>query len=230
MKETQRDRTAACGRFQAELQAYLEGEDASFVSAHAAGCVSCRGVVEELEALRRAARELPLAEPSPLLWANIRAQLAAAGMFAEKVGFWDWFRQFDLLRRPIPVMAFACLLLLGCCLAVPRSYPERETGATLAVSPGRTVLRSMSLIGDSAALEPLVRELEETFRAREGSFAPDLKATYDSSLQSLDASIRECSDSLRREPDNSLAHEYLLAAYSQKAEVLSSALEFDDGR
>jgi hypothetical protein len=49
-------------------------------------------------------------------------------------------------------------------------------------------------------------------------------------LNSLDASIRECNDSLQREPGNSLAHEYLLAAYSQKAEVLSSALEIDEGR
>jgi hypothetical protein len=88
----------------------------------------------------------------------------------------------------------------------------------------------MALLGDSDALERVVHELEETFRAREGSLAPDLKATYENSLISLDASIRECSDSLEREPDNSLAHEYLLAAYSQKAEVLSSALEFDERR
>jgi len=72
--------------------------------------------------------------------------------------------------------------------------------------------------------------LEEAFRAREGSFAPDVKATYENSLNSLDASIRECGDSLQREPGNSLAHEYLLAAYSQKAEVLSSALELNEGR
>jgi hypothetical protein len=88
----------------------------------------------------------------------------------------------------------------------------------------------VAFIGDSDALEQVVHELEETFRAREGSLAPDLKATYENSLISLDASIRECSDSLQREPDNSLAHEYLLAAYSQKAEVLSSALELDEGR
>jgi hypothetical protein len=88
----------------------------------------------------------------------------------------------------------------------------------------------MAFIGDSDALERVVDELEETFRAREASLAPDLKATYDNSLISLDTSIRECSDSLEREPGNSLAHEYLLAAYSQKAEVLSSALEFAERR
>jgi len=230
MEEKQRYMTAACYRFESELQAHLEGEYASFVPVHARECASCRTLVEELEGIRRAAGELPLEEPSPLVWANIRAQLAAAGMFAENVGFWSWFGQIEFLRRPIPVTAFACLLLLGCVLAVPQSNPERETSASLGAAPGRTALRSMGIIGDSAALEQLVRQLETTFRAREGSYAPDLKATYESSLKSLDASIRECSDSLQREPDNSLAHEYLMAAYSQKAEVLSSALEFDDGR
>ena len=57
--------------------------------------------------------------------------------------------------------------------------------------------------------------------------APDLKATYDKSLVSLDHSIEECLDSLQNEPRNALAHEYLLTAYTRKAEVLSSALEFD---
>jgi hypothetical protein len=88
----------------------------------------------------------------------------------------------------------------------------------------------MSTIAGSDALERVVNELEQTFRARESSLSPDLKATYDKSLNSLDASIRECNDSLQYQPGNSLTHEYLVTAYSQKAEVLSSALEFDEGR
>jgi hypothetical protein len=56
---------------------------------------------------------------------------------------------------------------------------------------------------------------------------PDLKATYEKSLVSLDGSIRECLDSLHHEPGNALAHDYLLTAYTRKAEVLSSALEFE---
>jgi hypothetical protein len=114
-------------------------------------------------------------------------------------------------------------------MAVPRTYPGVDVGASLA-RPGRGSVQTMSFLADNPALEQLVRDLEATFKAREMSLAPDLKATYEKSLLSLDTSIRECSDSLRREPDNTLAHDYLLAAYSQKAQVLSSALEFDDGR
>jgi hypothetical protein len=230
MKETEHDKTAACYQFELELEAYMEGENRPWVLAHTRQCASCGAIVEDLKALRAAALQLPLEEPCPAVWSNIRARLLAAGAFAEKASFWSWFGQRDLLRRPIPVAAFASLVILGCLVTAPRNYPERDTASALTGLPARTTIRSMAFIGDSDALVQVVHELEEAFRAREGSLAPDLKATYDNSLISLDASIRECSDSLQREPDNSLAHEYLLAAYSQKAQVLSSALEFDEGR
>jgi hypothetical protein len=208
----------------------MEGETKPFVLAHTRECAFCRVVVEDLEGLRAAARELPPEEPSAAVWSNIRAQLAASGVFAEKAGFWNWFSRVDLLRRPIPVAAFVCMVTFGCLLTASRNYPEQDFASALTAPAGRTQARSMGFVRDSEALERVVRELEETFRAREGSLAPDVKATYDNSLLSLDTSIRECSDSLQREPGNSLAHEYLLAAYSQKAEVLSSALEFNEGR
>jgi hypothetical protein len=230
MKETGHHRTAACYQFELELEAYMEGEERPFVLAHTRDCGFCRLIVEDLKALRVAAHELPLEEPSPAVWSNIRARLAATGAFAEKGSFWNWFRQPDLLRRPIPVAAFASMVILGCLLTAPRNYPEQDTTSASPALPARPAMGSMAFIRDSDALERVVRELEETFRAREASLAPDLKATYENSLISLDASIRECSDSLAREPNNSLAHEYLLAAYSQKAEVLSSALQFDEGR
>lgn len=230
MEGTNYEKTPACYKFELELQAYMEGESTAFVPAHICECPFCRIIVEDLEALRSAAREIPLEEPSPAVWSNIRAQLVEEGALTERASLWNWFRQLDFLRHPVPVVGFACLVILGCFVTAPRTYLEQRTTSGRNAFPMGTSIRSMALGGDSDALEHAVRELEETFRAREASLAPDLKVTYENSLNSLDVSIRECSDSLQREPDNSLAHEYLLAAYSQKAEVLSSALEFDEGR
>ena len=81
MEETNHERTAACYKFELELQAYMEGENRPFVPAHARECASCRIIVEDLEALRSAAREIPLEEPSPAVWSNIRARLAEEGAF-----------------------------------------------------------------------------------------------------------------------------------------------------
>jgi len=231
MDETRRFRTAECDRFELELDAYMDGEIRPSVPAHLRECVFCKVVFEDLTALRSAARELPLEEPSPVVWANIRAQLSREGAFAEKAGVWSWFWQLDFLRRPVPVAAFACMLALGCWLTAPQNNPQPKTTASLPTSAGEpTVVRSMAFLAGGEGLEKAIRELEKAFKAREATLAPDVKATYENSLSSLDASIRECNDSLQREPGNSLAHEYLFAAYSQKAEVLSSALEIDQGR
>jgi len=231
MDESRRQRTAECDRFERELGAYMEGEPSPFVLLHLRDCGFCKVVCEDLTAMRTAAREIPLEEPAPAVWANIRAQLSAEGAFAEEAGAWNWLWQLELFRRPVPVAAFACMLALGWWLTAPRNYPQPQASASLAASEGEpAVVRSMAFVGGGTGLEQAVRELEEAFKAREGTLAPDVKATYDNSLNSLDASIRECNDSLQREPGNSLAHEYLFAAYSQKAEVLSSALEFDEGR
>ena len=231
MDTIRRHRTADCDRFELELEACMEGEARPFVLAHLSECVFCKVVSEDLMALRTAARELPLEEPSPAVWANVRAQLSAEGVFAEKESAWNWLWQLDLLRRPVPVAAFACMLALGCWMTAPRNYPQPEASASLAASGGQpAAAQAIAFVSGGTGLEKVVGELEEAFKAREGSFAPDVKATYESSLSSLDVSIRECNDSLQREPGNSMAHEYLFAAYSQKAEVLSSALESDEGR
>jgi hypothetical protein len=86
---------------------------------------------------------------------------------------------------------------------------------------------SAAPVTDDTGLAPVVSSLESSFRASEASMTPDLKATYEKSLVSLDGSIRECLDSLQQEPRNTLARDYLLTAYTRKAEVLSSALEFE---
>jgi hypothetical protein len=230
MEETNCRVTEACYKLERQLSAYMEGENRPFVPAHARECASCRIIVEDLIALRSAAREIPLEEPAPAVWSSIRAQLAAAGAFGERESLWNRFLHLDFLHRPVPVLGLTCLIILGCFVTVPKTYRERQTMSGLTALPAKTAVRSMALIGDSGDLEHVVRELEETFRAREASLPPDLRATYENSLTSLDVSIRECSESLQQEPGNSLAHEYLLAAYSQKAEVLSSAVEFDEGR
>jgi len=231
MDETRRYRTAECDRLELELEAYMEGETRPSLEAHLRECVFCKVVFEDLVALGRAARELPPEEPSRVVWANIRAQLSGEGAFAEKTGVWSWFWQLDFLRRPVPVAAFALMLALGCWLTAPQNILQPDTAASLTASAGEpAVVRSMAFVGEGSGLEKAVGELERAFKAREATLAPDVKATYEHSLNSLDASIRECNDSLQRDPGNSLAHEYLFAAYSQKAEVLSSALEFDEGR
>jgi hypothetical protein len=226
MEEERYERTTACIRFDAELMAYLEGEGRPFVAAHARECEFCRVILADLEHIRTTARQLPLEEPSPTVWANIRAVLAREGRLREKVSGWRWVWQGQFLPQPAAVGALACLVILGSFLTMPPASLQREAFSDFVSSSRKTAAAPVPITREDSDLARMTEELELTYRANEKFLAPETKATYEKSLVSLDTSIRECQESLRQEPDNTLAHDYLLTAYTRKAEVLASALEF----
>ncbi len=216
----------ACVQFETDLQAYLEGEAQPFVLAHAKDCKPCGALLADMQAIRQAARELPLVEPSPVVWANVRAQLEAEGAFGIPVSSWQRIMSWRWMPHLVPLGTLAGLIILGAVLTIP-SLSGHSWEASADSAPVAQ-LASFNA-GDDGSLASVVTDLEKSFRASEASMAPDLKAAYDKSLVTLDGSIHECLDSLQQEPGNALAHDYLLTAYTRKAEVLSSALE-SEGR
>jgi len=219
-------RSAGCDQFDAELAAYLEGESRPQVVAHARQCGYCAATLSDLEQIRMSARELPWEEPSPAVWANLRAALEAEDAFRVPGDRWAWLGHLGLLRHPAPVGALASLAILGTLftLSPARLEPVRTSEAGLVAGLGENAPAVMSV--DEAAWARTIHELEDTYRAREPFLEPELKVTYRQSLDSLNGSIRECLTSLQAEPTNTLARDYLLDAYSQKAELLTSAIEF----
>jgi predicted nucleic acid-binding protein len=215
----------ACSQFNAELEAYLEGEARPFIASHTQDCAPCGAVLADLQAIREAARDLPEEEPSRVVWANIRARLEAEGAFGVPVSGWRQILAWRVFPHAIPLGVLAALVMLGSLLTL-RDVQRWGNPQGAADSSAVASLASALPAGD-IALAHVVSDLERNFRANEASMTPDLKATYEKSLVSLDGSIRECLDSLQHEPSNTLAHDYLLTAYTRKAEVLSSALEFD---
>ena len=166
-------------------------------------------------------------EPPAAIWANVRAALETEGIIHEPAGFLDrWLGQLRLAPNPVPLGALGCLAILAALLMGTPAVPDHgETDEPVTLSALNSVpLQSASLDSD---LFRTIGELEKSYNSRARSLDPSVKDTYEKSLGSLNSSIRECLDSLRREPANTLAREFLFAAYTQKAEVLASALEFD---
>jgi hypothetical protein len=217
----------ACSQFDDELEAYLEGEARPFIASHSQDCVPCGALLADLQAIRQAARDLPLEEPSRVVWANVRARLEAEGVFSPPASGWRQIMSWRMFPHAVPVGVLAVLVFLGSFLTLPSSRIQRWGGSDEAVGSPAVAQITSSPAGEDVALARVVSDLEGNFRANEASMAPDVKATYEKSLVSLDGSIRECLDSLQHEPRNTLAHDYLVTAYTRKAEVLSSALEFD---
>jgi hypothetical protein len=218
----------ACAQFEAELAAYLEGESRPFIASHAHDCAPCATLLADLQSIQQAAKSLPQEEPSPVVWANVRARLEAEGAFGVPVSGWRQILSWRLFPQPVPLGARAALAVLAAVLTMPsRNLQSWSDLNGVGNSSAVAQLASAAPLGEDKALVHVVSDLESSFRANEASMTPDLKATYEKSLVSLDGSIKECLDSLQHEPSNTLAHDYLLTAYTRKAEVLSSALEFE---
>lgn len=218
----------ACRQFETNLADYLEGEPCPQVAAHADTCPFCSVILRDLEGMRTECRTLSLEDPPARLWANVRATLATEGVIRERrQGFLGGLAFPVFGRAAVPVTALACLAVLSSVLMVrPSSINRSRTSSWLSVADRDATAAKVYTL-DNSALAGMVGELENNFEARRGSLAPSVQESYRKGLQSLDDSIRECRQSVESEPGNTLAREYLVAAYSQKAEVLAAALKYD---
>ena len=215
-----------CRRFDAALSAYLEGESRPEVGEHASQCRSCTVILSDVEQLISASATLPDEDPPARLWADLRVCLVNEGLIWSQEGFWArWSSRLELLRRPAPVALLGGLAVLSVMLVLPAGGPD--SSVFLPATSSTAQLASSAAADVNGNLQQTVQELQAIYDSRAAAFQPALNAAYEQGLRSLDLSIKECQDSVRREPANSLAREYLVSAYEQKAEVLQSALEFD---
>jgi hypothetical protein len=205
----------ACLRFDAELAAYLEGEDRPRVPAHAAECAFCGAVLTDLQAIRSAAAELQLEEPPARLWANVRSALVEEGVIRSARPLrWSWP---SWILHPLPVAALAGLILVG--------FLSLGRGVNLSGTRGASSVANMAV---DPGVQESVREMEGAFRTRAASLDPVIEAALRKDLESLDGEIRECQASLESRPEDGLTREYLAAAYTEKAQILASALDLGD--
>ena len=227
-KPHQPDR-AQCRQFDQGLPAYLEGAESPAVLKHARECSSCAVTLADLEQIRFASRHLPLVEPPARVWANIRARLAEEGILHEQVPAWQrWLHRLPLLAESVPVGALAGLAILALTLMNTPQGAENE-GLLTSQSAGAQVFTAGILpVEIDSSMARTLQDMQAAYLDREESIDPGVRETYRKSLASLDASIQECVKHCRRDPHDSLARQYLAHAYQSKAEVLTSALEYNN--
>ncbi|MGA8183936.1 MAG: hypothetical protein WB819_09865 [Terriglobia bacterium] len=215
-----------CQEFDLKLAAYLEGEASADVAMHAEQCSSCGSLLGDLQIIQAAAKDLPLESPSPRVWSNIRAALAEEGLIREQKSFWRrWIPSVSLVPRSAPAAALAFALMLAV-IMIFKGDIQRNGSQKPALTPAVATAVPTGLSGVQSNLARTVEAMEENYKAREAALDPSAKQVYRAGLTSLNNSIQECLDSLQKQPHNTLVREYLMQAYSQKAEVLASALEY----
>jgi hypothetical protein len=195
-------------------------------SAHMKGCADCRVLWSDMEVIRTAGMEWGSqeVEPPEYLWSALRRQLESEGLIRDsrEREQRSWFAAwFGAAPRWAVAGASISLLLVAAILA---GYQKNE--------PNRAALLPLRL-GISAPAPKLVAA--DLGAALDG----DLKRVFDSLPEgntALTSSLREnlgivdnliavCEKSVREQPDDPVARDYLYGAYEQKAVLLATAMD-----
>jgi hypothetical protein len=206
----------------------MEGERPSAAREHARVCASCRGLVDDLDAIRHSAHASMGAEVEPpaRLWTALRAQLEHEGLIRHGQSGWTermrrWIGGvFDSVPRPALAGAYLVALIA---VSFAMTGPVKKH-----INGNRWISGTQSSTG------PLSAQLDTAVRDSISSFAnadPVVTASLQDNLAIVDNYIALCEKSVHEEPENEIARDFLYDAYEQKANLLAQMTERgDDGR
>jgi hypothetical protein len=222
--------TIGCNEFLDQLGDWMEGERPAEARAHLRGCANCRALVDELGAIQQTAPSIALddPEPSPRVWLAVRAQLEEEGLIhldrrIPARGSASWL---DVVFAAVPRPALA-----GAYLAALIAVGVALTGTG---SRHRQVNDARWLSGTENSTQPLSAQLDtaeqDTFSTLK-NVDPVVTASLHKNLAIVDNYIALCEKSVREDPQDETARDYLYGAYQQKADLLAQMSDRgDDGQ
>ena len=194
------------------------------VQGHLRDCPSCRSFIEDLGKIRAAGAQLAASDPEPpaRIWFccgrnSKRKDLSTILLpgLPRKSWLGELFSgRLSVLPRPVLAGGYLAALLA---IAFGLSGPINSR-----------INRQRWLDGTQSSTEPLSAQLmsaeKASFSSLPGSETP-VTASLHQNLEIVDNYISLCEKSVREEPENELAREYLYEAYQQKADLLAQLNE-----
>jgi hypothetical protein len=214
-----------CYELEKILEQQPEGPLPDSAVAHIDDCEPCRSLLADLEAIRLAALELGAVEIAPpeRIWISLRNQLEAEGLIrnpqpAPQNAMNGWWSVF---QRPALAGAFLALLLVAAGLiSFPGDLSQTSARQDVAARVGSSLVPSAQQVFNEEVLNV-------SDEAVPGFPRPDaaVTASFRRNLDLVNNLIVICEESVREQPDNDIAREYLYGAYEQKAELLATAMD-----
>jgi hypothetical protein len=219
--------TMGCNEFLNQFEAWMEGERGAEARTHVRDCANCRGLVADLDAIQQGATAWAAEEVDPpeRVWISLRAQLEAERLIrgdasgnvvqmpAEaKRG---WFAGiFGTVPRPVLAGAYlAALIAVSIALTGP---------STRQLDENRWMRGTQDTTGAlSARLDNAERDSVSAMAVSD----PVVTASLHDNLAIVDNYITLCEKSVREDPENEIARDYLYEAYQQKADLLAQMTE-----
>jgi hypothetical protein len=188
---------------------------------HLKTCSLCSGLVSDLNAISAEARLLAEdLEPSPRVWNFIAIALRQEGLIRDpqvsarllgsRLGRWKlaWL-------KPVTIV-----LVVGAALLLEVQRIPRRTPVTQQVATSVPVQGIVDGVSPGTTFDPDQVQLLNLVSSR----APAMRAGYESDLRAVNAYIRDAETSVRNNPNDGIAQQYLMNAYEQRAMVYEMAM------
>jgi len=211
--------TMGCSEFLDQLDVWMEGEAHPDARAHMRSCPGCRTVVEDLNAISQAATTLAMEEteePPERVWVALRSQLEREGLIHEprRVAGSRLARWLEEISAgvPRPALAGAYLaILIAVGFGLCRPIDSRTNAENWAFSTQSS----------TTPLSAQLNNAEISAVSMAGSSKSLIAASLHKNLDIVDNYISLCEKSVREDPENEVARDYLYEAYQQKADLLA---------
>ena len=212
----------SCEDVRGLLSAWVDGdlpaEVRDRVREHLAGCAVCRGLADDLGAVRDAARQLGPIVPPDHIWLEVAGQVqidtgvpAAAPRRSKSGGTFQW----------LGLAAALILVTLGIWL-VGRPVPDAPPTEVREASPADVVAAELDLAAEH--YERAIATLETMATAGELPVEPAITATLRDNLGVIDRAIDESRQALAENPDSQPARDSLFDALRQKVGLLQATV------
>jgi hypothetical protein len=216
-----------CKDFQNQLERWMDGEQSAKAREHAVQCVSCKMLVADLDAIEHHAHAWGAEEVAPpeRVWLSLRAQLEAEGIIrgdasaeaaahpAERKR--GWFAGiFDVVPRPVLAGAYLAALIAASVVLTGQSTRQLDEARWINGTQNST-----------GALDASLQTAEQNSVSAIAASDPVVTASLHDNLAIVDNYIALCEKSVREDPENEIARDYLYEAYEQKADLLAQMTE-----
>ena len=206
----------------------LTGAARADVERHLDECAACRGIVEELRAIARAAKTLTSIDPPPAAWLRIAATIreetkglapaprASAGWGPRR---WTW-----LAAAAVILIAAVAALRFGT-MAPQRTQPTPAPAAA-ASAPAAADAQSVEseLRQAEEHYDKAIKGLEQITKAGQGALDPTTAATLQKNLSVIDQAISESRAAVHSQPNNEPAQASLLDSFKMKISLLQDTV------
>jgi hypothetical protein len=190
------------------------------VETHLTGCAHCRGVLRDLERLRRAAGGLGPITPPDHVWMEIAGQIhPAAGRGGEPPRATD---RRAALRQWIGLAATLVLVTLGAYFLTVLRAPAPASGNAAATPSVQALTEELTKATEH--YENAIGQLEKLTKDGNASIDPTLAATLQKNIATIDTAIADSRTALGQDPTNAPARESLFEALKSKVGVLQATL------